>query len=69
MQMQKGSKDHVLARADYFKGLVSKTTDPVYWPEEKIREAIVVLLVAETLDPRRYEAPLAMAQIAMYKAL
>ena len=33
-------KEHTLERAEYFSGLVSKTTDPVYWPAEKILAAV-----------------------------
>ncbi|MBI2025718.1 hypothetical protein HYT04_02955 [Candidatus Kaiserbacteria bacterium] len=65
--MRNDSEEHVLARANYYKGLVTKTTDPVYWPEEKLRQAIVILLVAAKLEPQNYESALFAAQVACHK--
>ncbi len=68
--MQRGSKEHILARAEYFKGLVTKTTDPVHWNQEDIlaAEAALTKAAEDVLYRRQYIDALAMIESAKHKA-
>jgi hypothetical protein len=65
--MTRDSKEHILARADYYAGLVTKTTDPVRWSVEKVLEALEALKLAHQIQPRRYANSFAMAEHALAK--
>lgn len=59
-------EEHMLDRANYFKGLVTKTTDPVEWEKEKLLEAKEALHAAQ--HHRAFENALAMIESAVHKA-
>ena len=68
MNLQKGSLDHVLARADYFNGLVQKTTDPVHWSREDLLRKVALVAAAETRYKPKYANAIAMIEAAQHKA-
>ena len=64
-----GTKEHAFARADYFNGLVKKTTDPVYWEQEKLEAAKAALDAVAGYDVRgAFTTARAMVEAAMHKA-
>jgi len=67
--MQKGSTEHMLARAEYYSGLLTKTTDPVSWPPQRLTEAAHALRPALELGHRRYVNALAAAESALLKSI
>jgi hypothetical protein len=69
MGVQRDSPEHILARAEFFKGLITKTTDPVHWEEKKLREAKDALARARELEFRRYETAYAMIENAWCKSV
>jgi hypothetical protein len=69
VNLQKGSLEHIVARANYFKGLVMKTTDPVYWEAEQLIEAKNALAAARDHGKGHiYQTALAMIESAVHKA-
>ena len=64
-----GSEEHTLARADYFAGLLQKTSDPVYWEGAKLHAAREALQrVRDTAHAHRYQTPIAILESALHKA-
>lgn len=61
-------QEHVLARADYFRGRATKTSDPVYWDECDILEALTALAAVGDRFRRKYENALAAIEAALHKA-
>jgi len=72
MNMERGSLDHALKRADYYKGLLTKTTDPVFWDgmegKKVLEEAFIVLDHLVKAGHRRYLNALSAADAALDKA-
>ncbi|MDD3531507.1 MAG: hypothetical protein PHV99_02890 [Candidatus Pacebacteria bacterium] len=66
--MEPGSLAHTLARAEYFLGLLTKTTDPVFWEVKKIEEALAAVALAAEKHSR-YKNALAAAQAAFLKSI
>jgi len=67
-KMKFGSLEHTLNRADYYRGLLTKTTDPVYWDDKNINDAIAALRPVVERGHRRYENAFAAAQAALLKS-
>jgi hypothetical protein len=67
--LKRSSEEHILGRADYYKGLVTKTTDPVHWSKEDLLEAETALgAVTREEHRKRYENARAMVESACHKA-
>ena len=67
MRVKKEEAEHALARAEFYRGLVLKTTDPVFWESHRVHEAEMALVAVVVLGHRRYEDALAAAQSARAK--
>ncbi|MHB0865699.1 MAG: hypothetical protein ACYC1Y_02255 [Minisyncoccota bacterium] len=69
MQSNKRGKpqDVLQAKAYYFECLLEKTTDPVYWPEEKLLEAKKALTAAKEKG-HRCEKAMSLLTSAIAKA-